>query len=128
MKIAVASDDGTFVSQHFGHAPYYVVFTVEDGQVTGREVRDKPHHGSQGAPHHGQPGRGAHHEGGQFHGRMASSIADCSAVLVGGIGAGAYNSLVAQGIVPARVRPGAVEDAVSDYLAGRTLEDHTCQH
>ena len=28
MRIAVVSDDGIGVSQHFGRAPYYVVFGV----------------------------------------------------------------------------------------------------
>jgi hypothetical protein len=30
--IAVISDDGRTVSQHFGRARYYVVLTVENGQ------------------------------------------------------------------------------------------------
>ena len=30
MKIAVITEDGSTVSQHFGRAPYYTVLTVED--------------------------------------------------------------------------------------------------
>jgi len=42
MKIAVISDDTENVSRHFDRAPYYVVFTVEEGQIVGKEVRKKP--------------------------------------------------------------------------------------
>ena len=45
MKIAVVSEDGHTVSQHFGHAAHYVVLTAGDGVVTRRELRVKsaPH-------------------------------------------------------------------------------------
>jgi predicted Fe-Mo cluster-binding NifX family protein len=29
MKIAVITDDGKTISQHFGRAPYYMVFSIE---------------------------------------------------------------------------------------------------
>lgn len=37
MKIAVINDDGISVSQHFGYAPYYMVFTVENGKVVSKD-------------------------------------------------------------------------------------------
>ena len=44
MKIAVATDDGTTVSQHFGRALSYTVITVKDGQIANKETRDKTGH------------------------------------------------------------------------------------
>jgi predicted Fe-Mo cluster-binding NifX family protein len=44
MKIAVVTDDGKMISQHFGRAVHYLVLTVEDGKITRRELRDKPGH------------------------------------------------------------------------------------
>jgi hypothetical protein len=44
MKIAVITDDEQSISQHFGRAPYYLVVTIEDGKVVGRERRDKLGH------------------------------------------------------------------------------------
>ncbi|MGA8903982.1 MAG: hypothetical protein WB661_03120 [Candidatus Bathyarchaeia archaeon] len=41
MKVALVSDNGKNVSQHFGRARYYVVVTVENGHEVNREVRDK---------------------------------------------------------------------------------------
>jgi hypothetical protein len=44
MKIAAITDDGTTISQHFGRAPYYAVFTIEEDQIVNREMRDKVGH------------------------------------------------------------------------------------
>jgi predicted Fe-Mo cluster-binding NifX family protein len=44
MKIAVITDDGQTISQHFGRAAHYLVLPVEDGWITGRELRDKLGH------------------------------------------------------------------------------------
>jgi predicted Fe-Mo cluster-binding NifX family protein len=91
MKIAVISEDGTTVSQHFGRAPYYVVVTVEDGEVVDREKREKPgHHGF--AHQHSDSAHGsAHEEGHGFdaqaqsrHASMAEPIADCKVLIAGG--------------------------------------------
>ena len=38
MKIAVVTDDQQTVSRHFGRAPYYLVFTVENGAIVSREL------------------------------------------------------------------------------------------
>ena len=126
MKVAVASDDGTRVSQHFGRAPFYVVFELQNGEVASRVVREKGfHHGAH--QHHGEePGPQQH--GLHNHSTMVSPIGDCTVVLAGGMGEGAYKSLRAQGIEPAFVKPGLVEEAVVDYLAGRTVDHHLCQH
>ncbi len=126
MKIAVASDDGTGVSQHFGRAPYYVVFEVQEGEVTGREVRSKAYHHGAGQQRGSDEGGG--HHAGHSHGGMVSPIADCAVVLAGGMGQGAYESLRAQGIEPGFARAGLAEDGVADYLAGRTIDFPLCQH
>ena len=92
MKIAAVSEDLSTVAQHFGRAPYYVVVTVEDGAVVGRETRAKASHRdfAGGA----DPGPGAKHQA------MSQVIADCSALLAGGMGSGAFAALRAAGIEP----------------------------
>jgi predicted Fe-Mo cluster-binding NifX family protein len=127
MKVAVVSDDGVVMSQHFGRAPYYVVFSVEDGKVTGREVRSKAYHHGAGHQQHGAGEHGDHGVG-HDHGGMVSPIADCTVIVAGGMGQGAYLSLRAQGIEPAFVRAQRVEDAIADYLAGRTVDYSLCVH
>ena len=44
MKIAAITDDGNTISQHFGRAAYYLVVTVENGQIIDREFREKLGH------------------------------------------------------------------------------------
>ncbi|TLN08200.1 cupin domain-containing protein, partial [bacterium] len=64
MKIAVITDDGTTISQHFGRAPYYLVLSVENGQIIQRELREKLGHNQFSAePHHEEH----HHQGEHGH-------------------------------------------------------------
>lgn len=130
MKIAVVSDDGVTISQHFGRAPFYVVFTVEGGRVTGREVREKAGHAHfAGEHHHGhEHGAGPHGHGfgpaaERRHARMMEAIADCEVLLAGGMGARAYESLRRTGIRPILTDFTRIDDAVQAYLEGR-LKDH----
>ncbi len=125
MKIAAVTEDGVTISQHFGRAPYYVVLTVEDGQVVGREQRDKIAHGQ---------GAGGHvHIEGQAHGfdaasqdthsRMAGPIADCQVLLARGMGMGAYASLQQAGIRPIITTLADIQEAALEAAAG-TIIDH----
>jgi predicted Fe-Mo cluster-binding NifX family protein len=103
MKIAVVSDDEATISRHFGRAPYYIVLAIEEGQIVGRETRAKAgHHTFGGCDCHTAPGEphghGEHSEA--KHQMMADTIDDCDAVIVGGMGWGAFESLKARGIEP----------------------------
>jgi len=84
MKIALVSDNGESLSQHFGRARFYVVVTVENGQEVNREVRDK------------QGQHGFSPEAQHRHGGMIEAINDCEALVAGGMGAGAPESLQAR--------------------------------
>jgi predicted Fe-Mo cluster-binding NifX family protein len=126
MKIAVITDDEKTISQHFGRAPFYMVFTVDDGQITERERRDKLGHKQFAHEHHdsehGQPhgfGPAAHDR----HTRMAEAIADCESLLCRGMGAGAYYSMQQRDIRPLVTDIEDIEEAVRQYLAG-SLVDH----
>jgi predicted Fe-Mo cluster-binding NifX family protein len=127
MKIAVITDDERTISQHFGRASYYLVATVEDGQIVNRELRPKPGHAQfANEPHEadapGQPhgfGPAAQHR----HGRMAETIADCEALLCRGMGQGAYQSMQERGIRPVITDIAAIDEAVLAYAAGH-LVDH----
>jgi predicted Fe-Mo cluster-binding NifX family protein len=130
MKIAVITNDGKTISQHFGRAPHYLVFTVEEGEITGRELRDKvghrqfanePHdHDSENDPR--GHGFGAHSDA--KHVRMIESIQDCAAIIVRGMGRGAYLAMEQANIRPFVTDIEDVEEAVQAYI-DNTLEDHT---
>lgn len=129
MKIAAVSDDGVTISHHFGRAPFYVVVTVEEGQIVARERRDKVGHTQfvhepqskeehDGAHRH-EHGTGAH--AGHRHTQMATTITDCQVVLSQGMGAGAYRALDARGIQAIVTSIASIDDAVQAYLEGRIV-------
>jgi predicted Fe-Mo cluster-binding NifX family protein len=130
MKIAVATIDGISLSQHFGQSRGFVVFDVDGTKVQSREVRtnsDTPH--NQGV---------CHHEAGDAQAApgavsLFELLSDCGVVLCGGMGAGAANSMQANGIKPVMI-PGArsADEAVAVYLSGKIPEAQTgfcnCSH
>jgi len=125
MKIAAVTEDGVTISQHFGRAPYYIVLTIADGRVVGREQREKVAHG-QGASGHVHVEGEAHGfdaASQATHGRMAAPIADCQVLLARGMGMGAFQSLVQAGIQPVITDLPTIDEAVAAYLAG-TLTNH----
>jgi predicted Fe-Mo cluster-binding NifX family protein len=122
VEVAVVSDDGVTIGQHFGRAPYYVVLTVEGRKITASETRPKPgHHTFSSEEHHDQHSRGRHgcDAGVQpRHEAMARVVADCEAVIAGGMGWGAYQGLQSYGIRPIITDVGDIREAVLRYLDG----------
>lgn len=127
MKVAAITDDGKTISLHFGRAGYYLVVTVEDGQIVNRELRDKlGHHSFANEPHQEE------HQPGQYRGmapgdhdkhlRMSEAIADCEALLCGGMGMGAYQSMQARGIRPVVTEIRDIDQAVMAYAEGKIVD------
>jgi predicted Fe-Mo cluster-binding NifX family protein len=126
MKIAAITEDGRTISQHFGRAPHYLVVTVEDGKIVNRELRDKLGHAHfSNAPHEaespGQP-HGSGPAAQSRHAQMAEAIADCQALLCGGMGQGAYQSMRERGIRPVVTEIASIEEAVMAYVEGRIVD------
>lgn len=137
MKIAFVTDDGKTISKHFGRARLYEVITVENGQVVGREQREKlghghfagahDHHAHDHHEHHGHGAGGAGHgfdaASQDRHSRMAQAITDCQYLVAGGMGAGAYASLRQAGITPVVTEYDLIDEALKAHMAGN-LKDH----
>jgi predicted Fe-Mo cluster-binding NifX family protein len=126
MKIAVITDDGKNISQHFGRASYYLVATVENNQIIDRELRGKLGHAQfrdEGHEHHedssGRHGYGPAAE--NRHARMARAISDCQVLLCRGMDIGAYESMQARSISPVVTDIASIEEAVIAYLNGRIV-------
>jgi predicted Fe-Mo cluster-binding NifX family protein len=126
MKIAVITDDGLAVSQHFGRAAKYLVVTVENGQVIERQLRDKMGHAHfSDEPHaEGKPGQphGFDPAAQNRHMQMAKTISDCQVLLCGGMGRGAYESMRAQGIEPVVTDETLIDEALRAYIEGRIVD------
>ncbi len=132
MKIALITSDGKSINQHFGRAPYYLVVTIEDGKVTQRELREKmghQHFVGQHAEHdhahdHGTPGHGMDADSHRKHAGMAEAISDCTAIICGGMGMGAYQSMQRLNIKPVVTDLRDIEEAITAFIDGKLI-DHT---
>lgn len=123
MKIAAISEDGTTISQHFGRAPLYVVATIEDGKITGKETRAKAGHHTFAGQSHTEPTPGERHgydnASQAKHANMAQTIADCQVLLAGGMGWGAYESMRSYNIETVVTDVENIDEAVQLYLDGK---------
>jgi predicted Fe-Mo cluster-binding NifX family protein len=111
MNIAAGSTDGVMVCGHLARSSAFLVYTVEDGRVVSRSVRER-----------GRDDCGRHAS-------FVEMLEGCRAVLCGGIGQGAADALEAHGIEPvvlARLLPAA--EAIEQYLAGKleTTGERVC--
>jgi predicted Fe-Mo cluster-binding NifX family protein len=130
MKIAVLTDDGTTISQHFGRARYYVVLTVKEGRESKREMLDR---GETLLPideheaRHGLTGdidcHGTGTAAAAAHLRMVQPIQDCQVLLAGGMSWSARECLLDAGIRPILTQIERVDEAVQAYLDS-TIVDH----
>lgn len=154
MKIAVITDDEHRISAHFGRARYFMVYTVEDGEILTRELRDKAghdhfvaeqdvhvDHGGDATEHHEHHhehhehhgrhdarGHGFGHGAGQRHASMLESIQDCDVLLARGMGQGAYIALQQANIVPITTELKLIEEAVQAFLAGEIVDRPERRH
>lgn len=133
MKIAIVTDDGQSISQHFGRAAHYAVIEVRDGQVVGRELRDKAghhtfHHLEHDHDHHsGERGMGAHSA--DKHTLMVAAIQDCDMLVARGMGMGARVSMDQAGIETLLVDLSTIDQAMQALLEGRIaahIHDQLC--
>ncbi len=128
MKIAAITENGKTISQHFGRAPYYLVLTIEDGKIVNREMRDKMGHNQfHEQAHSGEvhvAGHGMDPQSHDKHVSMAQTIADCKALLCGGMGMGAYESMRRLNIQPVVTDLSDIDEAVQAFIDGKLI-DHT---
>jgi predicted Fe-Mo cluster-binding NifX family protein len=126
MKVAAITDDGKTISHHFGRAQYYLVVTVENGQIVSYEMRNKVSHTHFQTEGHAHAESGEPHGFGPAadnrHGRMVESIADCEAVLCRGMGMGAYESMKLRNIRPVVTDIADIGEAIMAYVNGQIVD------
>ena len=131
MRIAAITDDGTNISSHFGRAPFYAVFTIENQEVVKREMRDKMGH-QQFVHEEGlvdEQGRHGFGPGSEDrHAAMAQAIRDCDVLLSGGMGWGAFESMKQAAIKTVVTDIASIEDTVRANLDGTIVERTDLSH
>jgi predicted Fe-Mo cluster-binding NifX family protein len=102
LRLAVGTADGNTVCAHLARSSAFVVFEIDDGRFASRSVRER-----------GSDACGNHRS-------FTELLAGCDAVICGGIGDGAAQSLEASGIRPVVAADvHSIEEAVALYLAGK---------
>lgn len=120
-KIAFATDDGSTISAHFGRAALYEVVEVANGQITGREEREKPSHQHQHAHHvHSHDDQPSHED---RHVKMTDAIQDCLYVVARGMGYGMYNHLQSLGKEAIITTTLNIESAAKGIIEG-SIQNH----
>ncbi len=116
MKVAFVTEDGKRICKHFGRAPYYLIVDVEDGKVLSRELVPKggcSHgHGINPETHEDKP----HMGDGMRHQAMIAQADGCRTVVSGGMGMGAYQSLMLNGVDTYITKMDSIEDALALLL------------
>jgi predicted Fe-Mo cluster-binding NifX family protein len=123
MKIAVVSNDERTISQHFGRAEKYIVFSAQEGRLTGLQVLQKPVYcvSGKGKHQHGEGGNGFGHQSRLKHQQAFDIISDCDFIVTRGMGRGAFVDLKQLGIQPIITDIADIEPAVMAVLDGSII-------
>jgi predicted Fe-Mo cluster-binding NifX family protein len=118
MKIAVATEDWTSISAHFGRSAGFIIFDIDNGIAKRQEQRENiftAH--SQGKCGHG-------HESGEHHSHEAitNALKDCQAVICHGMGQRAFVDLEAKGIKAIIVAEDLTAEAAAQKYAKGGLD------
>lgn len=114
MKIAVTAENNngldSMVAQHFGHAPFFIMVAVENGEVTATQGVANPF--------------AEVHQPGQIPGFIHEQKANV--ILSGGMGGRAIEFFDQAGIKAATGASGTVRQALENYLGGKLKEAAPC--
>lgn len=114
MKIAVTAENNhgldSMVAQHFGHAPYFMLVEVENGEVTAVQGVANPFANA--------------HQPGQIPAFIHEQKADV--ILSGGMGGRAIEFFEQYGIKAATGASGTVRQALENYFGGKLKEAAPC--
>ena len=134
MNIAIASDDGTHVAQHFGRTRGFVFLSRDDNYEEQRFIPNTfTRHSQQDAT---QEGHGAqhHHDHGSEHRHshtgILQALAGCDIVIAGGMGMRLREDLRNAGIRPVLTERQLIADIVADLRHGTLVHatDRSCGH
>jgi predicted Fe-Mo cluster-binding NifX family protein len=130
MKIAIVSDDGQTISQHFGRAEKYIVVSCEHENIIDRKSLPKIDFCHSSQRHHGRHEHGSDRRGSGFgrrskatHEKLFEDIKDCDILLSRGMGRGAYHELQQLGIKPIITDIDNIESAIQAVM-DNTIIDH----
>jgi len=131
MKIAIPSDEGTYLSQHFGRTLGFTIFEVTNGKIVNQEYRPNNFTGHvlgqhQEHQHHAEE----HEEHAQHsHNRIVNALNDCEVVIAGGMGRRLLDDLTNAGKRIYNTTQMETRKAVELFLTDELVSDkEACSH
>ena len=128
MKIAIVTLNGETISQHFGRSPYFKIIEIQNKNIIGEELRVRrtghfAHQSAQIHHHHthdheSDKGHGYSQDSQKKHSAMAEEISDCSVLIAGGMGMGAYENFKSAGLEVFMTDKSSIREAVDEYISG----------
>ena len=114
MKIAVTAENNngleSTIAQHFGHAPFFMLVDVDNGEITATQSVVNPF--------------AERHQPGQIPGFIKEQNADV--ILSGGMGGRAIQFFEQYGIKAATGAIGTVRQSLENYLGGNLTDAAPC--
>jgi len=100
LKIAISTDEGNFVSPHFGRCPYFTIIEIEDKKILSKEIIKNPGHQTAFLP------------------QFLSEIG-VSCILAGGMGRRAQGLFAEKDIEIMIGITGEIDEVVSKFVSGK---------
>jgi predicted Fe-Mo cluster-binding NifX family protein len=117
-KIAFPTDDGETISAHFGRAAFFVIATLDGGQVTGYETRAK----NTEAPLIQLDGE-SRQPPADHHTAMFAPLRDCQVLVARGMGQPVFDQAQKQGLEVILTGVKDIRQAAAEYPAGTLSSD-----
>jgi predicted Fe-Mo cluster-binding NifX family protein len=126
MKIAIVTNDGQNISQHFGRSRFYKILSIDDRLIINEEMRERgTGHFAKNKVHeekhehiNAEQKHGYGQDADSKHASMAAEISDCQVLIAGGMGQGAYESFKRSGLNVFLTDIEKIEDAVNEFING----------
>lgn len=136
IKIAIPTNDGKTISRHFGQARAFLIVTLENGEITDRELREMPdtgdtdhHHHNHDHHHHNHDHDHAHGMGGNpAHMAKFEYIRDCQFLIGGGMGQPAVQRLNNMGIQVALTDHKNIDNLLEEVKTGQVKHNPKRAH
>ncbi len=131
MRIAVASDDGVSIAEHFGRCAGFIIFEYASDEI--REIENRPNSHSHHHDQHSCADQGGHHEAANHgHESFLAALGDCQVVICKGMGRRAVMDLESRGIKPAIIANDIpAREAAELFVRGKlvsTNQSSCCSH
>jgi len=116
MTIAVPTNDGTSISEHFGRSAAFLIFNTENGQIKSRRM--KTNIGKHSHPR-GECKQTSTEVHSHDHQGILTTLEGCEVVICAGMGHRAAEALQGRGVQIVFAAPGPADETVAAYLDGK---------